>query len=959
MPARIDVNVRKKLLITAGLLLACLLAALLIVPILFRGRIEARARAAVNDAVTAQVDWRGISLGFFRHFPNVTLGINGLTVVGRDRFAGDTLASVQSFRLVLDLGSVLGSLMHGSPIVVRSIRVQQPVLRLQALADGSANWDIMKPQPPTAAGPATESKRALNVALRDFELADGSVAYHDAHSGLMASLDGLHETLSGDFARDSLGVRTRTHADHTTVRYAGTPWLDGVALDFQADVDADLANQRFAFRDNTLQLNGLALRFDGTAARSDSAFALDVKFDAPGTAFKEILSLVPAVYAHDYQSLQTSGTFALDGHVHGTLAKDVVPAFALHVRVSDGMFRYPDLPQAAHAIALDLAVANPGGSADSTVVNLRRFHAEIGAHPLDATLTLRTPVSDPYVDANVKGTLDLAELGRTMKLEGVKQLAGVVTADAALAARRSDVANARYDRIAAHGTVSAQGVRVETAQLRQPVAIAEARIALSPRRTSLDAFRAQLGSSDLQATGGIDNLPGFLMHGEPLRATATFASQRFVLDEWKSDQPGLEVIPVPPLLDLTLDGTIAQLSYGALQMANARGSVRVREQRLTLENFTFETLGGRMGVRGFYETVDTTRPNFAVNLNIDSLNIHDASAALLTVRTLAPVARYAQGTFSTQLSLSGALAHDLTPLFDVLDGSGSLRTSRIALEGFPLMQKLSETLKVPRLSNPTLDAIRSSFSIRDGRLFVKPFHVSAGDFGLQVSGSNGIDQSLDYALDLVAPRGVLGDAANQFLQNLATKAGKADLDLQAADSVRLGIHVTGTVTSPLLDVGLGSAVASVGEQAQQAVRSAVEQKTTEAKERVDSTKEAARRQAQARADSLIAEAQVRADTIRAQAKRLGDEVRAEANRRADDVLAAAKSDLARAAAKPVADRIRKEGDDKATKLEKEADDRANGLVAEASKRADALLKPDTSSAPARGGVRSGVDAPAR
>ena len=89
-------------------------------------------------------------------------------------------------------------------------------------------------------------------------------------------------------------------------------------------------------------------------------------------------------------------------------------------------------------------VDNPGGDLDSTVVSLSRFHVEIGDQPLDAAFTLRTPVSDPAIEARVEGTLDLNAVARTVKLGPEREVGGVVVADASMRARRSDVDSARY-----------------------------------------------------------------------------------------------------------------------------------------------------------------------------------------------------------------------------------------------------------------------------------------------------------------------------------------------------------------------------------------------------------------------------------------------------------------------------------------------------------------------------------
>lgn len=928
---------RKRILVIGGAALAVLLLIVVAVPVLFEGRIEAAARARVERVADVRVSWSDVGLTLLRDFPNPTLTLSDLAVVGTGRFEADTLTSLASLRLEIGAGSILRGLRGSGPFVVRSVRVEEPVVRLLVAEDGPSNWEIFEQSEGAAApGEADGGPRDLAVELRSLEITDGTLVLDNARSGLFVSLEGLRHSLRGDFSRRALVAQTSTSSERATVRFGGVPYLPGATLRLDADLDVDLDERRVRLSDNELELNDLLIRFAGEVGRVGEDVALDLGFSAERSDFAQLLSLVPAVYARDFESLETSGTAELEGSVRGTYGESAFPAFALHASVDDARFRYPDLPHEARAISAELSLENPGGDVDSTVVSLSRFHAEIGGQPLDATLTLRTPVSDPEVDARLQGTLDLDALAGTVKLGGVERLAGVVTADAAVRARRSDVDSARYDRVAAEGTVSVRGVTLESPDLRQPVSIEEALVELSPERADVRSFQARLGGSDVRATGSIDNLLGFVLGQAPLAGIATFASRQVLLDEWRSGDE-LEVIPVPAMLDLTLDGTVERLVFGALEMSNARGRLLVADRRLTLEGFTLETLGGRVGLGGYYETLDLERPAFALDMALDSLDVAGAAGAVATVRALAPVARYARGTFSADLDVSGALDRGMAPILDRLDGTGSLATSRVAIEGFPLLERLAQTLALERLSHPTIEALRSTIRIQDGRLHVDPFAVGVGGLAMSVAGSSGVDQSIDYTLGLTLPRSGIGDA---IVGTLAQRASQLGVDLATADSIPLDVRVTGTVSEPAIGLSLGQATTSLRSAAAQAAEAAVERRVDEAEQRLEAERAAARERARARADSIVAGAEQRAAAVRAEARELADRIRAEGNRRADEVLAAAGNPIARAAAEPVAERIRQEADERATTLVREADERADALVAEARAQADALVGPD-------------------
>jgi hypothetical protein len=901
-----------RILAAVGAVILLLLALLLVLPLLFRDRIAQRAKLEANRNLDARVDWRDVGLTFFRDFPSLTLTLDDLTAAGVGRFQGDTLAAVRHLRVVLDLASVLGNLTAGRPIVVRAVELERPRLSLIALEDGTANWDITKKTPATAHEAAS---KPMAISLRRFEISDGAVAFDNRKAKLKAWLSGYDQSLSGDFSRDLVGIKTKADADTVSVTFAGIPYLNRVALGLTADVQADLAKKSYSLKDTELRLNDLRLGVSGSARTAGTNLGLDLAFTAPSTNFRSILSLVPAVYAHDFEKVKTAGTFAVNGQVKGEYGDSAFPSFALNAKVNNAAFQYPDLPLPARDIAMDLSLTNPGGSADSTLVKLDRFHLLVGRNPVDARLVLRTPVSDPDLDLRVKGKVDLADVGRTLKLEGIDQLAGTVAADALVRTRMSFIDKKQYDKVAASGTVDVGNLTVKGEALPKPLAIRQASLRLAPERAELRSFNGTIGSSDLSASGSLENLLAFVMRGDTLRGTATVTSNRFNLDEWRSGEGDLQIIPVPPKIDFGLNATVAELTYDKLKMSNARGRLRVKDQRVTLEDFRMNTLGGEIGVTGFYETTTPSKPTFDVGLKLTKLDIPSAFQAFTTVQMLAPVARYAVGKFSTDLHLNGALGKNMLPLFPALSGKGSLQTSEVVLKDFPALEKVVDVTKLRFLDNPALDALRAAFQIRDGRLFVQPFDVKLGGTTMTVSGSNGFDQSLQYTLGLEVPRSMLGGEANQAIAGLVSKAGQAGLDLSAAPRIPLAIQLGGTVTNPSVKADVGTLTSSVAKGAEQAVKQAVTQKVDTAAAR------------------LVAQAEQKAAALRQEAQTLSEKVKGEGYQQADALTAKATNPLLKAAAAPAADQLRKQADSKAADIVREANQRADSLVAQARRQA--------------------------
>src|SRR5688572_5618680 len=400
---------RPRLLPALGGLLALLLVLLLVLPMLFQDRIAARVKLQLNRTLAARIDWGDAGLSFFRNFPNLTLRLDDLTVANTGRFEGDTLAAIRHLGVVISVPSVLGNVVAGRPIVVRGVELDRPRLSLIALEDGTSNWDITRD---SVASRESREGKAMEVSLRRLEIKDADIALDNRRARLKATLKGYDQTLSGDFSRREVDVQTRLNADTANVVFAGIPYLNRVKLGLSADARADLAQKSYVLKDTELSLNDLKLRVDGSARSVGELLGLDLAFQAPSTNFRSILSLVPAVYARDFDQVKTSGNFTMEGRVKGEYGDSAFPAFSLNAKVNDAAFQYPDLPLPARSIFLDLALTNPGGSADSTVVKLDRFHLLLGGNPVQAALVLKTPLSDPNVDLRVKGKVDLADLRR-------------------------------------------------------------------------------------------------------------------------------------------------------------------------------------------------------------------------------------------------------------------------------------------------------------------------------------------------------------------------------------------------------------------------------------------------------------------------------------------------------------------------------------------------------------------
>jgi hypothetical protein len=933
----------KKFLKITGITLVVILALLIVLPFAFQGKIVEKVKTAINENVNAKVDFGSFRISFIRNFPNVSFRMNELTVVGINNFEGDTLADVGRFFISVNIMSLFGD----DGYEIKSIRIDDPRLLLKVLPDGSVNWDITKPTEEVAATPEEESGD-FKLALKRFQINNAYIVYDDREMDFYTRLENFNHTLKGDMTADFTSLEIRdTSIESWFVDFDGVSYFNGAFVDFTADIDADLNAFAFTFRENNLRINDLQMAFDGTFAMPEDDMILDFTFSSPQTEFKAFLSLIPAIYAQDFEGLTTSGTLGLNGFVKGVYTDTEIPGFDVNFIVENGMFQYPDLPAAITDVFIRTNITNPGGDPDFTVVDVSQFSLNVAGNPVTFRMNLKTPVSDPQIDAALNGKIDLAQVKDFYPLEEGEAVSGIIQSDMVAKGRMSDIENERYDEFQFSGNLTIGGLNYRSIDFPDGVEISTADMSFAPQFAQLRSFRLKMGESDMSASGRIDNILGYALTDQKLTGRFETTSTFFDLNQFMSEETetttdtiAMSVIEVPGNIDFTLQSRFDKILFDDLEITDATGAIRVADQTVSMNDLKMNMLSGTIILNGSYATKDITQPTIDFDLNISNFDIQQTFSTFNTFAVIAPIGERASGRFSAGFTLRGLLDDKLEPVLPSLAGGGKFSSSALTIENSPALVGLAEKLKMDRYKSLEVRDVNVSFEFRDGRVEVQPFDVNLGDAKATISGNHGFDQTINYLLSMAIPRSQFGGAANQALDNLVSQAAGRGLNITPSETVNIGVGFTGTVTDPNISLSLAKSGEDAREQIKAVIEDAVKEVVDEMKERadevVDDAKEQVSAEAERRAAQLISEAEKQAENIRREAKTNADKMRKEARDQAKKLENDASGPIAKAAAKRAGEQLVKTADQNALKLEQEADQRATNAVNEARLRADKI-----------------------
>ena len=405
----------KKIFTAFVLILAVLIGVIIAVTYLFKDQIKAAIDEQIEENINAEIifDIDNFSISLLPNFPNLTAGISELGIVGRDKFAGKVLFAIDVFEVEVNLKKLI----FDDQLSIQSIDLTNPRIFLQVLESGDANYDIVISHEEVQTA-TTEEVENFNLAIENWQISGGSVIYDDATIPAYIELDDFNHSGSGNFSLSVFDLKIATDVVLSEIRYDGENYISDKRLRMEMLLNMDLDKMKFEIKENTIALNDFIFGFDGWLAMPDDDIEMDLSYSSQDNSFKSLISLIPAIYSNDFSELKSSGSLQFDGAVSGTYNDNSLPAFQLNLSVDDGMFQYPDLPEAVSNVDIKLNIVNSDGIIDHTKIDLSKFHVDFGSAPFDGYLKVGNLTTYP-IDMGIKSTLNLGNMNTLFPTEGL------------------------------------------------------------------------------------------------------------------------------------------------------------------------------------------------------------------------------------------------------------------------------------------------------------------------------------------------------------------------------------------------------------------------------------------------------------------------------------------------------------------------------------------------------------
>ncbi|NDW11118.1 AsmA family protein [Dysgonomonas sp. 520] len=871
----------------AGIVLAILLVLLITIPFLFKGTIKEAVINIANKKLNAELKVEDFGMNLFSNFPNATLSLNNVSLSGVGDFEGDTLVKAKSASVALNLIGVFKG-----DYTITKIDLDEVDLYAKVLADGRANWDIVKAD----STEVEEESSPFSLSLKKISINDCDITYDDRQGGMKAVIKGWNGTVSGDFTASTTTIKTESVIDELSFIMDGIPLLNKIKTTANAKLDADLDNMKFAFEESSLQMNEVKASIDGSVGMvGEDGMDFDLKLQAPETQFKDILSILPAMYTEDFKDIKTAGSVSLSAFVKGLMEGETYPAFDVKLAVKDAMFQYPSLPKSVNDINVDMSIASKGGSLDNMMIDISKFKMNMGGNPFNASLNVKTPMSDPDLKAHLDGMIDLGIVKDVYPLEKGTEMNGKLTANLNIATRLSAIEREQYQNVSASGNLKLTNMIYKSPDMPE-VTINDAGLDFTPQFVNLSSLNVKIGKNDLAATGRLGNFIAYMLKDQTLKGNLNINSNYFNLNDFMGGETtaeeassSTESVVIPKNVNFLLNASMNEVVYEKVNITNLKGTISVKDGVVSMTDVGGNALGGSCKVNGSYNTSNPTSPKVDLALALSKVSFSETFKSVESIQKFAPIFDKLMGNYSMNLSFNTTMGDNIMQMLSSLTGSGAISTSEVKVEGVEALSALSSALKSNALNSFTAKDVNIPFSINDGKISTKPFSFNfAGDGKLSLEGSTSLDQTINYKGTIALPKAL----SNDIVKNV-------------------GLTIGGTFTNPKVSV---DAASLVSEAANTAAEKLLGGSLDDKKEELT--------------NKLSEEKAKQAQKLRSEAKAASDKLVSEAQTQGQKLVDASKNAIAKAAAQAAANKLVDEAKKQGQKLVDEAEVQAKKLEGE-------------------------------
>ncbi len=758
----------KKLLKITGIIVLIIVLAILLVPFAFKGKISDAVLSKAKQNVNAEISYGSFRLSLFKSFPDFNASFNDVAVVGVDDFDGDTLVAFKNLSAQIDVRSVFSD----EGLLIKSLQLDKALLQLIQNESGSVNWSVSKTVEADVKEKGDSNKEPLKLQLSEIIITDFDFIYNSEKYNYLFSTFDVNGKMSGETEGVNALLAVEAATPSINFEYDSVHYIHNGELNLSTQLEANLEKYDFVFRSGKSEVNGMPVDIDGGFSMPGDSMLFDVDFNVPEIDILQVLSLIPDAFQKYMKDVEATGNVDFGGKVKGVYFEDIYPKLDIGLNVNDATVKYPGLPDKLELQQLIARVAKPEGDFDLLTLGVEKMDMMLARNPFSMQAMFGTLMSDPFIDVDLNGTIDMGSLSNVIPL-GDTKMTGTLVADAQMKGNYSSLEQDDFSTFVSSGSILLDDFFFQNSSIPQGVNFSNASVELLDQNVTMRNLTGTIGQSDFNVEGKLSNVVTWLFAGDVLSGNMNLSSRLLNLNEFMShytpeSNPGEEdyvktgtdpqdsiPLTLPDKMHLVFNAGIDRLLYDQMDITDFEGKLILHDQQLDLHGLQMNLIGGSMRMNGVVVADGRQNPDLTANLDISGFDLPTAYQQLGIVQKYMPFAAKSQGQFSTNIELQSPLSSEMKTILTDVSASGSFSTNDVKLLNTSLFSKLDKVIQTNKFRNVEVGNFTTSYAIENGNLNVSPLSTRISGQPVQLSGAYNLGGTLNFRVDAQVDKDVL------------------------------------------------------------------------------------------------------------------------------------------------------------------------------------------------------------
>lgn len=920
-------------------LIILVFALLIFIPYFYKEEIVEMVKDEATNYIEADLKFDDVSISAISSFPELTVGLSDLKLVGKKVFDGVELINVNQLEIKVDLWKVI----FNQEYEIKYLSLINPVFQLITLDNGASNYDIYISDSTTEDIEQIEVDQSpFKFKLENYEIKNAQIIYKDDLYHISMLLDSFDHSGELIMHADTFDLNTTTSVKAFNFQFEGLKLMDDVNLEifFNGAIVFENEDMLFNIRENKISLNDLDLSLNGGIKMKPESYEVDLKIASIGQSFRHFFSLLPIDYQKDFNSIKLDGEFDFGGTINGVYSDKELPLFDINLNIEDGYVKYTDLDPLEN-INLALNTSFPGGlNYDDLEVNLESMKFSFLSSKFDMSFFGRNFLTDPFITADLSSNLILAELSKVFPLDSI-EMSGNSNANIHIKGKYSSIEKEEYDLFEAEGEFTLTDFEFDSQEMDNPLVIDNMHFDIFPQKLGLDKLSLKTGQTDIQLSGEMLNYWPHVLRNEQLYGKFSINSSHLNLDEFIPAYDSLdsstitdsihidsnmlegyyEVVSIPDNIFFKFESNISSLIYDSIPIREFIGTMTINQGKLSLDQFKMKLFKGQVSLNGTYHSISKKRARLIIDLDIKDISFNESYTYFGTIKKYTPLVKYFDGQFSTFLEADLLLNEYYYPVYTQISSKGKLVSQEFKILSDSPIEKLKSYAPSLIGENEKIKDLNLSYSFTDGKFIMEETPFKLNNHTLSVSGYTSLDQEVRYKIETKIPIRKLQNSNNplsSLIKEIKLNSNEGEIPIT--------ILVNGEIKNPIYSTSIGELNTDLVDKGKEIVT-----------EKIDNVKRDFLDEAQKKADEIISIAKAKAQQIRDEGENKAKLIENEANinktkadgktkeevaklkeegyKAADKLIEEAKTPLAKIAAEKTAKKMKEQTDKKANALE--------------------------------------------